>query len=143
MRQKKKPFSGVKVSEMLAAREAEKERINQVRGLALHLDVHLHIYLIIFSCRLLLSRRPNTRLHSTSNNLQCRKLTNIKHKTLRNQIQCKNCPRCWQWPLQRVLTNKTAISISLRRNNTVPSRWRRPRTWPREWSILHCCKERK
>ena len=27
---KKKPFSGVKVSQMLAAREAEKERINQV-----------------------------------------------------------------------------------------------------------------
>ena len=30
VRQKKKPFSGVKVSEMLAAREAEKQRINQV-----------------------------------------------------------------------------------------------------------------
>lgn len=27
---KKKPFSGVKVSQMLAAREAEKQRINQV-----------------------------------------------------------------------------------------------------------------
>ena len=84
---KKKPFSGVKVSQMLAAREAEKQRINQV-GLSL-----LSMLLTNLLFRSSLSRKPSTRPLSSCSNPQCTNLTNQKHKTSGNPTQCKSQPK--------------------------------------------------